>query len=288
MTAETTEKRANPTADNLAKIDQWMQRLADETDQAAQSAELTRYVQTVSRFYAYSAHNCALIAMQRPDAARVAGYRAWQALGRQVKKGAKGIAILCPAPIKAKNEDGEAVTVALRFRTGYVFDVADTEGEDLPEVTVHAVRGARYDALLRQLVGVAERGGLRVRFLHRLPDDANGISYGDGRIDLCANRPDGNMCKTLIHEIAHERLHGVMERATFTTRQLECQAEAVAYGVCQALAVPCPNTPTYLALYRIDRATLAANLDAIRAGVATLMQEIAPVQQARAAENVAA
>ncbi len=52
--------------------------------------------------------------------------------------------------------------------------------------------------------------------------------------------------------------------------------------------MPCPNTPTYLALYRIDRAVLAANLDAIRAGVATLMQEIAPVQQARAAEDVAA
>ncbi len=44
MTAETTETRANPTADNLAKIDAWMQRLADETDQAAQSAELTRYL----------------------------------------------------------------------------------------------------------------------------------------------------------------------------------------------------------------------------------------------------
>jgi len=288
MTAETTEKRTNPTAAHLAEIDQWMQRLADETDHAAQSAELTRYLQTVSRFYAYSAHNCMLIAMQRPDAARVAGYRAWQALGRQVKKGAKGIAILCPAPIRAKTDEGDTVTVALRFRTGYVFDVADTEGEPLPEVTVHAVRGARYDALLRQLIGVAARGGLRVRFLHRLPDDANGISYGDGRIDLCANRPDGNMCKTLIHEIAHERLHGVTERTTFTTRQLECQAEAVAYGVCQALAVPCPNTPTYLALYRIDRATLAANLDAIRAGVATLMQEIAPVQQARATEDIAA
>jgi len=288
MTAETTEKRTNPTAAHLAEIDQWMQRLADETDHAAQSAELTRYLQTVSRFYAYSAHNCLLIAMQRPDAARVAGYRAWQALGRQVKKGAKGIAILCPAPIRAKTDEGDTVTVALRFRTGYVFDVTDTEGEPLPQVTTHAVRGARYDALLRQLVGVAERGGLRVRFLHRLPDDANGISYGDGRIDLCANRPDGNMCKTRIHEIAHERLHGVTERATVTTRQLECQAEAVAYGVCQALAVPCPNTPTYLALYRIDRATLAANLDAIRAGVATLMQEIAPVQQARVTEDSAA
>ncbi len=47
----TTETRANPTADILATIDQWMQRLADETDQAAHSAELTRYLTTLSRFY---------------------------------------------------------------------------------------------------------------------------------------------------------------------------------------------------------------------------------------------
>jgi len=118
----TTKTTANPTTANLAKIDQWMQRLADETDQAAQSAELTRYLQTVSRFYRYSAHNCALIAMQRPDAARVAGYRAWQTLGRQVKKGATGIAILCPAPIKGKTEAGDDAVIALRFRTGWVFD----------------------------------------------------------------------------------------------------------------------------------------------------------------------
>ena len=98
MTTETT----TPTAANLAKIDAWMQRLADETDQAAQSAELTRYLTTLSRFYTYSAHNCALIALQRPDAVRVAGYRAWQVLGRQVKKGATGIAILCPTPIRAR------------------------------------------------------------------------------------------------------------------------------------------------------------------------------------------
>jgi len=272
----TTEQRATPTTDHLARIDAWMQRLADETDQAAHSADLTRYLTTLSRFYTYSAHNCALIALQRPDARRVAGYRAWQAMGRQVTKGAKGIAILCPAPIRAKTDTGEDTVIALRFRTGYVFDVADTEGDPLPALTVHAVDGPRYDALLRQLVAVAERGGLRVRFLHRLPDDANGVSYGDGRIDLCANRPAGNMCKTLVHEIAHERMHGAEERRTFTTQQAECQAESVAYCVCQALAIPCPNTPTYLALYKVSRPVLTANLDAIRAGVAALMQEIAP------------
>ena len=55
------------------------------------------------------------------------------------------------------------------------------------------------------------------------------------------------------------------------------------YCVCQALNVPCPNSPTYLALYRIDRAALAANLDAIRAGVAALMQEITPALESTSA-----
>jgi len=233
----TTETRANPTADNLAKIDQWMQRLADETDQAAQGAELTRYLTTLARFYTYSAHNCALIAMQRPDAHRVAGYRAWQAMGRQVKKGAKGIAILCPAPIKGKTDAGDDAVIALRFRTGYVFDQVDTEGADLPALTIHAVEGERYTALLRQLIEIAERGGLRVTFKDRLVWDANGVSYGDGRIELKQGNPAGNLCKTLCHEIAHERMHRAEERRTFTTQQAECQAEAVAYGVCAALSI---------------------------------------------------
>jgi len=283
MTAETTT-HANPTAAHLAKIDEWMQRLADETDQAAQGAELTRYLTTLSRFYTYSAHNCALIAMQRPDATRVAGYRAWQALGRQVKKGAKGIAILCPAPIKGKTEQGDDAVIALRFRTGWVFDQADTDGADLPALTVHAVAGDRYDALLRQLIQIAERGGLSVTFKPRLIQNANGVSYGDGRIDLKEGNPAGNLCKTLIHEMCHERMHRAEERRTFTTQQAECQAEAAAYCLCTALDIPTPNTPTYLALYKVSRPVLVANLDAIRAGVAAIMGEIAPaLDAARAA-----
>ncbi len=52
------------------------------------------------------------------------------------------------------------------------------------------------------------------------------------------------------------------------------------YCVCAALAIPTPNTPAYLALYKVSRATLAANLNAIRAGVAALMEEIAPALDA--------
>jgi len=162
--------------------------------------------------------------------------------------------------------------------------VADTEGDDLPALTIHAVAGECYDTLLRQLIEIAERGGLSVTFKDRLVWDANGVSYGDGRIALKAGNPTGNLCKTLIHEICHERMHRAEERRTFTAQQVECQAEATAYGVCQALTIPCPNSPTYLALYRVSRAVLASNLDAIRRGIAAIMGEIAPLIDATTTE----
>ena len=111
-------------AERLAQIDAWLEHLATETDHAAHGAEITRYLRVLARFHRYSAHNCMLIVMQRPDATHVAGYRAWQALGRQIKKGAKGIAILCPVPIhdKEKAKDDPDAVIALRFRVGYVFD----------------------------------------------------------------------------------------------------------------------------------------------------------------------
>jgi hypothetical protein len=55
---------------------------------------------------------------------------------------------------------------------------------------------------------------------------------------------------------------------------LECQAEAVAYCCCHSLDIPTPNTPTYMAIYNIDRSQLGANLEAIRTGVARIMREL--------------
>lgn len=60
------------------------------------SAGFAAYLRTMARFPAYSFTNTLLIMTQRPDATRVAGYRAWQALGRQVKKGETGIKIFVP------------------------------------------------------------------------------------------------------------------------------------------------------------------------------------------------
>jgi transcriptional regulator with XRE-family HTH domain len=58
------------------------------------------------RFHDYSWRNVVLILAQRPDARQVAGYRTWQSLGRQVRKGEKGIAVIAPVIYRPAEEDG--------------------------------------------------------------------------------------------------------------------------------------------------------------------------------------
>ncbi len=60
------------------------------------SDQLKAYLAAMAKFHRYSWGNVLLIASQRPDAKHVAGYRTWQKLGRQVKKGQKGILIGVP------------------------------------------------------------------------------------------------------------------------------------------------------------------------------------------------
>ncbi len=60
------------------------------------SEGFANYLRTMARFHTYSANNVALIRAQRPEATQAAGYKAWQALGRQVRKGEKGMIVFVP------------------------------------------------------------------------------------------------------------------------------------------------------------------------------------------------
>jgi len=95
---------------------------------AGQSDQLTALLKAMSRFHQYSWHNACLIASQRPTATRVAGFQTWRTLGRCVRKGEKGIAILAPV-VGRKQDDAayERARTVLGFRAAYVFDVEQTE-----------------------------------------------------------------------------------------------------------------------------------------------------------------
>jgi len=281
MVAAGETTRVNPTLANLARIDAWLDSLADAVDAAAQGEELTRYLQILARFWTYSARNCWLIALQMPEARRAASRKTWESLGRTIKRDQwrRGLEILCPHFRTEKNaETDEDQQVLVRFSTGYIFDISQTEGRPLAADLWQETTG-EYDALYTALLTQVRQSGLIVEESADLPEGVHGYSTGTGRIVVRANDPVGNRCQTLLHELAHERCHGIVARRTFATAMLECQAEAIAYCCCHALSIPSPNTPNYLALYQIDRAQLIANLEAIRAGVARIMGELEHVLQ---------
>src|ERR1035438_2946163 len=125
MTHERTHQLAQ---DAIAK-------LADLLEQG-HSATMTAYLATLARFHRYSFGNALLIYFQRPEATRVAGFHAWRRLGRMVRKGEKGIAIVAPCVYGRKDddgaEDGSHERTVRGFKVAHVFDLSQTDGEDLP------------------------------------------------------------------------------------------------------------------------------------------------------------
>jgi hypothetical protein len=70
----------------------------------------------------YSFRNVCLILSQNSDAIECAGFNDWKKVGRSVKKGEKGLAIL--VPMSRKNDEGDD---DLWFTWRYVFDMSQTE-----------------------------------------------------------------------------------------------------------------------------------------------------------------
>src|SRR5438270_4620306 len=90
-------------ADASTRVQDSRERLAAAVDALVASERWQAWLESRARFHGYSLGNTLLIALQRPDATKVAGYRAWQEMGRQVRKGEKGIAILAPIVSRAKD-----------------------------------------------------------------------------------------------------------------------------------------------------------------------------------------
>ncbi|MGK7879235.1 MAG: ArdC family protein [Crocosphaera sp.] len=125
------------------KTAQAFQQLEEGLAELLESGDWQRYLKVQSQFHNYSFNNVMLILSQFPEAERVAGYQRWLELGRQVKKGSQSIKILAPLKRKVEEENDqgelEKKTGIFGFRTVSVFDISQTEGEDLPELGVEVV-----------------------------------------------------------------------------------------------------------------------------------------------------
>jgi antirestriction protein ArdC len=162
-------------------------------------------------------------------------------MGRFVKKGEKGIAIFGPCKYKTKIEDEKGdeknVQQVRGFRVVHVFDISQTEGEELPDLD--AVRpklldGAAPEGLWDALAGHATSIGYEVVRDRR--GSENG--YCDFLKKQIAVRPDvstAQAVKTLIHELSHALLHA--DGPVASREVAEVEVESVAFIVCDALGL---------------------------------------------------
>jgi hypothetical protein len=133
--------------------------------EAGHSETLTTYLNAMANFHTYSFGNVLLIARQRPQATHVAGIRTWNELGRRVKRGEKGIAILAPMigkRRKKENTDTETeeeanTSTLLGFRRVFVWDESQTEGASLPSIGGHRRSGSLLGSLARLRGGTGHR-----------------------------------------------------------------------------------------------------------------------------------
>lgn len=252
-------------ADLNAKIAALVDQLANATDAARLSDVMARYLDSMAAFHNYSFGNLMLIAHAMPTATRVAGYKTWQKVGRQVRKGEKGIAILAPCTYREKDANGEPTDqTRVFFKTVYVFDVSQTDGEPLPEAPTW--RSPEQSAELHsRLIGYAQSLGITVT-VRDLAGQTQGTSSG-GHIELAPTAGT----KTFLHELAHELMHKAAERATLARELLELQAESVAYVVAQHFGLQPEGSPNYLALWGADGKAVRETLGAIQRTAAEII-----------------
>lgn len=272
-----------------------------------ESEKYKSYLSTMSKFHNYSFNNTLLIAMQKPEATLVAGYQAWQKnFERHVNKGEKAIRILAPAPYKIKEErdkldpvTGEMmfdengmpqkeeteVTIPA-FRAVSVFDVSQTDGKPIPELEVNELLSTveGYEDFVQALMNISP---VPIAF-EDIPGDSKGyFSTAEKRIVVQENMSESQTLKTMVHEVAHSRLHDKevnqsMDIPVKDRNTKEVEAESVAFTVCQHFGIDTSDYSFgYIAGWSSGRnmKELKSSLDTIRKTASELITGIEGAMQ---------
>ena len=231
-TAEIThlERRLKIMAENKPTNRERLQEITAGIEQGIkelfESEKYMRYLSVMSKFHRYSVNNTMLIYMQKPEATLVAGYNKWKnQFARHVKKGEHGITIIAPTPYKKKIEemkrdpdthapildaDGKAVMEEKEieipmFRPVKVFDVSQTDGKPLPELS-SSLSGTvpHYEAFLEALRRSAP---VSIEFEPMAANTDGYFSPDQQRIAIREGMSEVQTVSAAVHEIAHSKLH---------------------------------------------------------------------------------
>ncbi|MFR1301526.1 LPD28 domain-containing protein [Eubacterium callanderi] len=231
-TAEIThlERRLKIMAENKPTNRERLQEITAGIEQGIkelfESEKYMRYLSVMSKFHRYSVNNTMLIYMQKPEATLVAGFNKWKnQFERHVKKGEHGITIIAPTPYKKKIEemkrdpdthapildaDGKAVMEEKEieipmFRPVKVFDVSQTDGKPLPELS-SSLSGTvpHYEAFLEALRRSAP---VPIEFEPMVANTDGYFSPDQQRIAIREGMSEVQTVSATVHEIAHSKLH---------------------------------------------------------------------------------
>ena len=190
------------------------------------------------KLHQYSFGNCWLIYKQCPHASYIAGYKRWQELGRQVKKGETSLAILAPLTRKEKGDTGEDKYTVFGFRSASVFDISQTEGQPVPEYPKPQLLGDDGESIqdfLKRIEEFATSRGFPIVRMALESGVMGSFSHRDGKIALSEAAPPLQQVKTLIHEVAHALMHRGEATRPYHVHELE--AESCAFLTCHALGL---------------------------------------------------
>lgn len=259
------------------------------------SENYLQYLDFCSRFPKYSVNNQILIMLQRPDATLCQSFGAWKKAGRSIKKGETGIKIFAPAPFVIdreiektdaygnvmKDSSGNPIKETAQvkvnaFKPVCTFDISQTEGEPLPEFKINELSQNGCQPLIDALMDAST---IPVSF-EDIESGAKGYYHiEDNRIAVKKGMSDAQTMKTLVHETAHSILHSkeVMTDVKKSKAQKECEAESVAYIVCNHFGVDTGEYSfSYLATWSTGKELpeLKSSLNTIRETAMMLIDRI--------------
>lgn len=222
--------------------------------------QLKEYLSFMAKFYKYSTQNISLIENQFQGATAVGSFNFWKEKGFSVQKGEKGIKILVPTrtveKFKDKNGKWKTITKAseeekkqvqegklerkpgrLYFNIGHVFDISQTNAtaKDLPTIFPNRWLDGNvesYKTLFKGMEAIAKNNGIKIIEPKSELGVAKGVSYtATKEVALNPRNTELQNVKTLLHELAHAKLHTTETHMNYTTSAKEFQAEMTAYAV---------------------------------------------------------
>ena len=237
--------------------------LIDERiDALINSNDWKDYLKFASAQYRYSWNNQFLIWFQSSvrgfEATYVRGYKQWEAIDRTVKAGEKAMYVLAPmlahrcmvkeCGSRAKwFKDGKYYICEKdsnhkvgKFLTGFkdvpVFDISQTEGEDIPQITLKDKCENAKPEIWDALVSLAESHDFKV-IIGNAKGAEGYCSHDKKEIVISSNADFGYQVKILAHEVGHLLMHKDIKDYHQQRARYETEAEGVAWVVCEALGV---------------------------------------------------